>query len=159
RNVLQLFSMFDAVTETPDAPAPPAETRAERRMRRLEQMSEIGLSLGRKLERQADIVEAQGEVHRLDGRARPQLSPRPAEPARRSPLLCRAVTPATMAGARIDQALPAAPELARAWRRREEAGRDKREHAAVRLEQAIDADPAIATRRRAVDLKIHLHKL
>ncbi len=69
--------MFDAPSaDIAEAPPPSAETGADRRARRLEAMAEIGLSLGRKLERQAQIADFTTELIRQNDRDAPQLSRR-----------------------------------------------------------------------------------
>jgi hypothetical protein len=151
--------MFDAPPETEAHTVPPAETRAERRMRRLEQLSELGLSIGRKLERQAELASAHAEIARLSDRPDATNSRRIDEIARAFAQVCRAVALATAIEDRIDQGLPAIPDLERASRLRDQAARDRRDAAECAIDAAIHADPRVRTSRRLADLKINLHRL
>ena len=149
--------MFDnPEPATADAITPPAETRKERRMHRLEQMSELGLSIGRKLERQAEMASAYAELHHLNDRIDHSQSRRVDEIARAFAQVLRAVSLATAIEDRIDQGLPAIPDVERNTRLRDQAVKDRRDAAAVAVECALHADPTIQTRRRMVDLKINL---
>jgi hypothetical protein len=151
--------MFDHLEPAADTQSPPAETRAERRMRRLEQMSELGLSIGRKLERQAELASAHAEIARLSDRPDATDCRRIDEIARAFAQVCRAVALATAIEDRIDQGLPAIPDLERASRLRDQAARDRRDAAECAIDAAIHADPRVRTSRRLADLKINLHRL
>jgi hypothetical protein len=151
--------MFDNPDAAPDPHTAPAETRAERRMRRLEEMSELGLSIGRKLERQAELAAAHAEVGRLSDRTDHTQSRRVDEIARAFAKVLRAVALATAIEDRIDRGLPALPDIERNARLRDQAARDRRAAAASAVECAIHADPTIRSPRRLADLKINLERL
>jgi hypothetical protein len=151
--------MFDTLPETDDAHAPPAETRAERRMRRLEQMSELGLSIGRKLERQAELASAHAEIGQLKNQTEHACSRRIDEIARAFAQVCRAVALATAIEDRIDQGLPAIPDIERNARLREQAAKDRRDAAECAVEATLYSDPTVQTRRRMAEVKIDLGRL
>ncbi len=152
--------MFDnPAPTTAEAITPPAETRKERRMHRLEQMSELGLSIGRKLERQAEMASAYAELRHLNDRIDHSQSRRVDEIARAFAQVLRAVSLATAIEDRIDQGLPAIPDLERSRRLREQAAKDRRDAVECAVECAIHADPRIQSPRRLADLKINLHRL
>jgi hypothetical protein len=146
--------MFDTCDATKSVSSP-AELRAAQRVRRLARMADLGLSLGEKLHRQAELAAVHSETDavpdnlphskRLDGigRAFAQVS--------------RAVSLSTALEDRIDNGLPALPDEALAAREREaKAKRVEVEKAVVRT---IEADPPFQSRRRMVDLRIRLDRL
>jgi hypothetical protein len=149
--------MQNAPASNSDANAPPPETRAERRMRRLEAMSEMGVSLGRKLERQAELAAAYAETDAVPDNL--PHSRRLDEIARAFAQVCRAVAITTALEDRIDNGLPALPDLDRARRLRNQAAADKRAEAARAVERTFDADPAVASRKHTVRLRLDLHRL
>ena len=143
--------MFDAPATTPDAPAAPAERRAEARVRRLQRMADLGVDIGEKLQRQAELAAAHAETDAV-----PDNLPharRLDEIARSFAQVSRAVSLATALEDRIDRGLPALPFEDRA--RQERDARDKRGAAA----RAVAPDFDAFSPRRAIDLRLRLDRL
>ena len=126
-------------------------------MRRLEQMADMGLNIGRRLERQAEVAAAHAESEAVPDNL--PHSRRLDEIARAFAQVGRAVAILTALEDRIDRGLPALPDLDRSRRLREQAAKDRRAAAVAGVEHALSLDPALASPRRLAGLKLNLDRL
>jgi hypothetical protein len=139
-----ICSMLDSTPDT-DTPVPPAASRAEERMRLLRRMSEVGVRMAERLDRQSELCAAYAEGAASPVQFREPNARRLDEIARAFAQVSRAVSVSVALEDRIERGPPLAPPPAE---RRPPALRlvepgsalgARREQAASAVRDAIDA--------------------